>query len=482
VARLRERRRAAPARGPVVLRALGDEGLAARAASGDERAFELLYARHRDALYRYCLSIVRSREDAEEALQSAMLRAHRALSTGRAGDRVRPWLFRIARNESLRVVARRPAVAPLSGAEAAPGPAVHELGELGEELRELWRALAALPERQRSALVLRELHGLSPATIADVLGGSPAGARQLVYEARRALGEVRGGGLACDEVRRRISDGDGRVLRARAVAAHLASCPECRTFRERLRRRPGQLAALLPPAPALGLLGAGGAGAGVILAACAGGAAVGLGVLAGALSHANGRLPELASATVRTVAAAPAPRPAGRARPAVRVPRARTVGRRPAAAPRPSPPPRQPLTASWRAATPAPPARTAVAAPTPAPARAPALPPPQSPPPAPAAPAAAAAPVTATAPAPQAAPPDAPPAPVVAGTDAVTVTAPGAAAQVGTDGVAVSAPGVEAGAGPEGATVTVPGAEVAVTLTAGDAPISVGVTLGTPPR
>ncbi len=63
---------------PVAL--LSDEALAERVRAGDERAFEVLYRRYQDRLHRYCGSILRQPEDAEEALQSTMLAAFRDLS------------------------------------------------------------------------------------------------------------------------------------------------------------------------------------------------------------------------------------------------------------------------------------------------------------------------------------------------------------------------------------------------------------------
>ena len=110
--------------------------------------------------------------------------------------------------------------------------------------------LADLPERQRAALVLRELNGLSHAEIGAVLELSPAAVKQAIFEARSALFSCREGReMACHDVRRMLSDGDGRVLRGRGVRAHLRSCPDCRRFRADLEQRPTALRALAPPLP-----------------------------------------------------------------------------------------------------------------------------------------------------------------------------------------------------------------------------------------
>ena len=119
-----------------------------------------------------------------------------------------------------------------------------------EELRMLQLDLADLPERQRAALVLRELNGLSHAEIGVVLELSPSAVKQAIFEARTALFSCREGReMACHDVRRMLSDGDGRVLRGRGVRAHLRSCPDCRRFRADLEQRPRALRALAPPLP-----------------------------------------------------------------------------------------------------------------------------------------------------------------------------------------------------------------------------------------
>jgi hypothetical protein len=120
-------------------------------------------------------------------------------------------------------------------------------------LRLLRLDLADLPERQRAALVLRELNGLSHAEIGQVLDLPTSGVKQALSDARNALFDSRDGrALACEEVRRKLSDGDGRVLRRRSVRAHLRSCPGCHRFRAALVERPRTLRMLAPPLPTAG--------------------------------------------------------------------------------------------------------------------------------------------------------------------------------------------------------------------------------------
>ncbi|MGE4174305.1 MAG: sigma-70 family RNA polymerase sigma factor [Thermoleophilia bacterium] len=221
----------------------GDD-LAARIAAGDARAFERLYALHRAEISRYCATLVRNPQDAEEAFQLTMLAAYRALSTGR-GPRgaLRPWLFRIAHNECVDLLRGRPPVEELTERQDPVAGLLHERVEARETLRQLNDDIAALPLRQRAAFVLHEIDGLPHAAVGEALGTTDLGARQLLHEARTTLEEFHAGrALACDDVRVRIGAGDRRILRGRGISAHLRGCASCRDARAdaqtlRARRR-----------------------------------------------------------------------------------------------------------------------------------------------------------------------------------------------------------------------------------------------------
>src|SRR5918998_57305 len=230
------------------LRLRREGALRSRAARGDAAAFAAVYERHHQALYRYCRSIVRHEEDAQDALQSTFARAFAALQDERRDFDLRPWLFRIAHNEAISILRRRRATDTLS--EIVDERPFEDRIADREELRLLALDLADLPERQRAALVLRELNGLSHAEIGVVLDLSPAAVKQAIFEARTALFSCREGReMDCQEIRRMLSDGDGRVLRGRGVRAHLRTCTDCRRFREDLAQRPKTLRALAPPLP-----------------------------------------------------------------------------------------------------------------------------------------------------------------------------------------------------------------------------------------
>jgi RNA polymerase sigma factor (sigma-70 family) len=221
-----------------------DARLARLVRRGDARAFELLYDRYHDPLCRYCRALTGHPQDAEEAVQTTMLRAYRALSAREVAT-LRPWLYRVAHNACLDLIRARPDWEALSPLTPDLAPDAHQRHEARERVEELRRDLGALPARPRSALLLRELGGLSHREIAGALGTSPEAVKRLIHSAREGLAASSAGReLACRAVRRTLSDGDARVLRSRRLNVHLADCPECRSFRAALAERAGQLAAV----------------------------------------------------------------------------------------------------------------------------------------------------------------------------------------------------------------------------------------------
>jgi RNA polymerase sigma factor (sigma-70 family) len=237
--------RVIPRKGPI--RLAGDDRLVRLAAEGNQRAFATIYERHHHELYRYCRSILGDDSDAQDALQDTMLKVLRALPGERRELALKPWLYRIAHNEAISVLRRRAGEAPID--EVGDVQDTHE-GDTAtrERLRTLVSDLAQLPERQRSALVMRELSGLSYREIGAALDSSSAAAKQAVYEAREGLQALNEGReMECEAARRSISARDRRILRGRKLRAHLRSCDGCRTFELAIRSRRADLAALAPP-------------------------------------------------------------------------------------------------------------------------------------------------------------------------------------------------------------------------------------------
>ncbi|HEY5816714.1 MAG TPA: sigma-70 family RNA polymerase sigma factor [Solirubrobacterales bacterium] len=248
-----------------------EERLAQRAAQGDQRAFEEIYERYHQDLYRFCLAMVGNPQDAQDALQNTMVKVLRNLPGEKREIKLKPWLYRIARNESVETLRKRRDTAELEP-QQMPVAAVTETAETRERLRTLLADLDQLPERQRAALVMRELSGLDFDQIGAAFETSAAVARQTLYEARLSLRQLEAGReMRCADVMLELSNADGRVTRRRDIRAHLRSCADCRAFGDEIATRHEDLAALapLPIAASAGLLqgvlgsSAGAAGGGI---------------------------------------------------------------------------------------------------------------------------------------------------------------------------------------------------------------------------
>jgi RNA polymerase sigma factor (sigma-70 family) len=268
---------------------IGEERLARMAAAGERRAFEEIFARYHQELYRYCRAILGEAQDAHDALQSTMAIAMRTLPREERRVALRAWLYRVAHNEAVSILRRRQSPVDLGSIPEPAGPGVDLQAEERERLARLVADLHELPERHRGALVMRELSGLSYHEIATVIGASEGAARQVVYEARESMRELElGREMECESVRRALSERDGRVLRGRRLRAHLKACRSCSDYRAGISQRRVDLGALSPPlGPAAastllaGLLGGAGnggtVGASGVVAGGAGGGAAALG-------------------------------------------------------------------------------------------------------------------------------------------------------------------------------------------------------------
>jgi RNA polymerase sigma factor (sigma-70 family) len=167
------------------LRAQPDRRLVTLVREGYEAGFEEIVRRYGRPLARYAASIVGSRS--EDVTQDAFSKALTAMRRDDNEIDLRPWLYRIVRNTALNDLRDRPPTAEiLEEAIAARRGTAAEV-EQREELRELIDRLQALPERQRAAIVMRELEGLSHEEIAAALGLSGGAARQVIFRAREAL-------------------------------------------------------------------------------------------------------------------------------------------------------------------------------------------------------------------------------------------------------------------------------------------------------
>ncbi len=273
--------------GAPLLRLRSDEQLVASFRDGNNEAFRVIYDRYRQRLFAYTRQMLPgARQDAEDALQDVFVRAFGGL---RANDRdlaLRAWLYRIAHNRCIDEL-RRP---------APPGPELMELvrppqhdpiaeAEQREALRRLIADVRRLPGQQRSALLMRELAGMSYLEIADALAISVPAVKSLLVRARVGLAQsAEARDTSCSEVREDLIVAHDRGVRPTGMARrHLRDCAGCREFRGHLRGTSRQFASLLPALGPMGILakllgfggGAGGSAAasGGAGAAAAGGAA-----------------------------------------------------------------------------------------------------------------------------------------------------------------------------------------------------------------
>ena len=169
-----------------VLSTQSDERLVDLVRAGSDPAFEAIVERYRRALMRY-VSRLLPPERAEDVVQQAFVKAYEAMHRDTAELNLRPWLYRIAHNGALNALRDR-ALRHAELDERIDGvERPDQAFERTTGLRELVVAVQALPERQRSAILLRELEGRSYEEIAGALGVTDGAVRQLLNRARNSL-------------------------------------------------------------------------------------------------------------------------------------------------------------------------------------------------------------------------------------------------------------------------------------------------------
>jgi RNA polymerase sigma-70 factor (ECF subfamily) len=169
--------------------AVAPEASPTQLAAEESETAEQLFEEHSGWIYGYCLRVLRSPEEAEDALQTTYLNACRSLNRGTRPQQGSAWLLRIAQNvcvSRLRSSGRRGTfehaqdAALIEATAAAPD-------RVPDDLVGLTDALHGMPEQQRKAILLREWQGLSYQEIASELGITQSAVETLIFRARRSL-------------------------------------------------------------------------------------------------------------------------------------------------------------------------------------------------------------------------------------------------------------------------------------------------------
>lgn len=175
-----------------------DAELLARIEAGDPEALEALIARYQRQVLRFSMKMCRHREDAEDVLQDTLLAAARGIRQFRGAASLSTWMYTIARSYCIKKH-RKSKFAPAHersleqdvAAEARaledPGPSPEDQTAANETEAALQAGIAALDDKYREILVLRDVEGLSAAEVAEVTGLSVAAVKSRLHRARNTL-------------------------------------------------------------------------------------------------------------------------------------------------------------------------------------------------------------------------------------------------------------------------------------------------------
>ena len=174
-----------------------DEELVAKSIGGDAESFNELILRWERPIYALAYRQIGREEDARDVCQETFLRAYRALSGFRGQAKFSSWLYRIAlnlcrdwmRRERRTPVVQAPEDVDLMDLAAArePSTPIDELVARRDLSRAVERAMARLPDEQRTAIILKEYHGLTFQEIADLVGCPLSTVKTRLYQGLTVL-------------------------------------------------------------------------------------------------------------------------------------------------------------------------------------------------------------------------------------------------------------------------------------------------------
>jgi len=293
--------------------------------AGRRDALDLLYREQHAAVYNLCARILGDREEAQDVTQEVFLKAFARPPAADAKLKLRPWLYRVAANACFNHLRSRRRLAGDGGEAIDALPDGIDGYHRAETVALVEATLAGLNDRYRTALVLKDLHGLPPAEIAEVLEVSRPAADVLVHRARAAFTAAftKLGGSAPAPASL------GLVLAPLAVPPSLVAAPPLPHVPAPAPAAPGfpqpDISAALPGGA--GLLAKIGAATGAKVAAGAAAAAVVIGGGVAAVRHVDGGRPSAVHVSHGTHRAPPGRGPQhGRRRPHRRSLRGRAHG------------------------------------------------------------------------------------------------------------------------------------------------------------
>jgi len=185
----------------------------------DEAAIfvETLFAKHHGEIHVYLLRMVRDPELAADLTQDAFVKAYRNYDTLEKPENARAWLYQIAHRVALDEIRRRKIIRflPWSGESRGAAPSAEHTVMDQRLSGDLQRALDRIPERQRAALILAELHDLTGLELAAALGVSHVAARALLTRARESLRQALAAERAAELGSERERQADAQVRQDR---------------------------------------------------------------------------------------------------------------------------------------------------------------------------------------------------------------------------------------------------------------------------
>ncbi|MGI9164231.1 MAG: sigma-70 family RNA polymerase sigma factor [Mycobacterium sp.] len=220
---------------------VSDGDLARAAADGDRPAFAEIYDRYADRLYDFCVGLIGDRDAAADCVQDAFCAAATGLTGLREPDKLRPWLYSIARHHAMRRLRHRyreevsDELPDMVSHDASP----ETLAGQSELARLVADAAGGLSDRDRELLDLSYRHGLDGPDLAEALGVTLTSANTMMFRLRQTVERCLGALLvarnaqadpnACPELAVILKGWDGQfsVLMRKRMARHIDSCATC---------------------------------------------------------------------------------------------------------------------------------------------------------------------------------------------------------------------------------------------------------------